>query len=281
VRIRDAAGRLNRDLGSVTLQKEGDLADLDRQMEHVLEEIGRTVDQLQQREHELLRTEQLAAVGQLAAGVAHELRNPLTSIKMLVQTGLEGDPPPGLPAEDLAVVEQEVRRMEGYIRSFLDFARPPRSERRHTDLSALVRRALTLTEGRARRQHVALTEALPPDPVMLDIDPEQIQQVLVNLLLNALDALPRGGEMTVAVEQPADGGPVDVSVRDNGPGIAPGVRARLFQPFVTGKPDGVGLGLSICKRLVEAHGGSIRAEDAPGGGTVVRFTLPAEALVTV
>ncbi len=275
VRIRDAAGRLNRDLGSVTLRREGDLADLGRQMEHVLDEIGRTVDQLQQREHEVLRSEQLAAVGQLAAGVAHELRNPLTSIKMLVQTGLEGERPSGLPPEDLAVVEREVRRMEDYIRTFLDFARPPRSERRRADLNAVARRALTLTDGRARRQHIELTESLPPEPVLLDIDPEQVQQVLVNLLLNAFDALPRGGAVALVVERPQDGGPVTVSVRDNGSGIAPAVRGRLFQPFVTGKADGVGLGLSICKRLVEAHGGSIRAEDAPGGGTVVRFTLPA------
>jgi signal transduction histidine kinase len=276
VRVRDAAGLLNRDLGSVTLRKEGDLADLDRQMEHVLDEISRTVDQLQQREHEVLRSEQLAAVGKLAAGVAHELRNPLTSIKMLVQTGLEGEPPPGLPAEDLAVVEREVRRMEGYIRTFLDYSRPPRAERRRTDLCAVVRGALTLTEGRARRQQVVLTEALPAGPVMLDIDPEQVQQVLINLLLNAFDALPHGGAVAVTVARPQDGGPVEVSVRDNGPGIAAAVRAQLFQPFVTGRPDGHGLGLSICKRLVEMHGGAIRAEDAPGGGTVVRFTLPSE-----
>jgi signal transduction histidine kinase len=281
VRIRDAAGRLNRDLGSVTLRPKGDLADLDRQMEHVLDEIGRTIDQLQQREHEVLRTEQLAAVGQLAAGVAHELRNPLTSIKMLVQTGLEGDAPAGLPAEDLAVVEQEVRRMEDYIRTFLDFARPPRSERRPSDLGAVVRRALTLTEGRARRQQVALTEQLPDEPLVLEIDPEQVQQVLVNLLLNAFDALPRGGAVTVAAERPADADTVVVSVRDNGPGVAAEVRGRLFQPFVTGKADGVGLGLSICKRLVEAHGGTIVAEDAPEGGTVVRFTLRVEALAVV
>jgi signal transduction histidine kinase len=275
VRIRDAAGRLNRDLGSVTLASDGDLADLDRRMQHVLEQIGRTVDQLQQREHEVLRAEQLAAVGQLAAGVAHELRNPLTSIKMLVQTGLEGEPPPGLPAEDLAVVEHEVRRMEQYLRTFLDFARPPHAERRRTDLCPVVERALTLTEGRARRQKVALKVALPPDPVPLEIDPEQIQQVLVNLLLNALDALPCGGSIEVAVGQPA-GGAVEVSVRDNGPGVTQRVRDRLFQPFVSGKENGLGLGLSICKRLVEGHGGSIRLEAAAGGGTVVRFTLPAE-----
>jgi signal transduction histidine kinase len=275
VRIRDAAGRLNRDLGSVTVARDGDLADLDRRMQHVLEQIGRTVDQLQQREHEVLRAEQLAAVGQLAAGVAHELRNPLTSIKMLVQTGLEGDPPPGLPAEDLAVVEREVRRMEQYLRTFLDFARPPRAERRRTDLRPVVERALTLTEGRARRQKVTLSVTLPPDPVPLEIDPEQVQQVLVNLLLNALDVLPRGGAVEVVVRRPA-GGSVEVSVRDNGPGIAPRVHERLFEPFVSGKENGLGLGLSICKRLVEEHGGGIRAEPAPGGGTVVRFTLPAE-----
>jgi signal transduction histidine kinase len=174
----------------------------------------------------------------------------------------------------LAVVEHEVRRMEDYIRTFLDFARPPRSERRPTDLAAVVRRAITLTEGRARRQRVTLSEALPPEPVVLDIDPEQVQQVLVNLLLNAIEALPPGGTVTVSAER-SDGGPVTVSVSDNGPGIAEGVRERLFEPFVTGKADGVGLGLSICKRLVEAHGGRISAGDAPGGGTVVRFTLPA------
>ncbi len=275
VRIRDAAGRLNRDLGSVTVEKEGGLTELDRQMGHVLEQISHTVDQLQQREHEILRAEQLAAVGQLAAGVAHELRNPLMSIKMLVQTGLEGDPPSGMPPEDLRVVEAEVRRMEGYIRTFLDFARPPRSERRSADMGEVVRRAVTLTEGRARRQGVVLDTRLPPEPVVLEIDPEQVQQVLVNLLLNALDALPGGGAVEVVVAPPAEGRPVEVRVRDDGPGIDPPVLARLFEPFVTGREDGVGLGLSICKRLVEAHGGEIRADPAPGGGTVVSFTLPA------
>jgi signal transduction histidine kinase len=274
ISIRDATGRLNRELGSVTLKEEGGLPALHRQMQGLLAEISRTVEQLQQREHEVLRAEQLAAVGQIAAGVAHELRNPLTAIKMLVQTGLEGQPPAGLPGEDLAVIEQSIRRMEQYIQIFLDFARPPRAERRKVDLLEVVRRAAALVEGRARRQKVALTLRLPDQPLTAYLDPEQIQQVLVNLLINALDAQSRGGAIDVEVtivDQLAT-----LRVRDRGPGLPAELRDRLFEPFVTSKPDGVGLGLSGSKHLVEAHGGTIRIDDAPGGGAVVTCTLPAE-----
>jgi two-component system, NtrC family, sensor histidine kinase HydH len=283
VGIRDAAGRLNRELGSVTLEEEGDLPDLHRRVQGIIAEVERVVDQLQQREREVLRAEQLAAVGQVAAGVAHELRNPLTSVKMLVQTGLEGEPPAGLAAEELAIIEHEVRRMEQCIQLFLDFARPPRSERRRTDLVPVLRRAAALVEGRARRQKVTLVTDLPEEPVFLLIDPEQVHQVAVNLLLNALDALPRGGTVWVESVRPEargskeNGRPgiVEVRVRDTGPGIAPRVRSRLFEPFVSSKDTGLGLGLSISKRLIEAHGGTIRGDDAPEGGAQFAFTLPA------
>jgi signal transduction histidine kinase len=288
VRIRDAAGRLNRELGSVTVEEDSGLPDLHRQMQGVTEEIERVVRQLQQREREVLRAEQLAAVGQVAAGVAHELRNPLTSVKMLVQTGLEGDGATGLPPEDLAIIEHEIRRMEQCIRMFLDFARPPDSEPRHVDLNEVIGRALALMEGRARRQKVAVTAHLSEQPMDLRIDPEQIHQVLVNLLLNALDAMPRGGEIQIGVAVKGNDAPgvllasengdrtglVEVYVHDTGPGIALGIRERLFEPFVSSKETGLGLGLSICKRLIEAHGGSIRGENSPEGGAIFAFTLP-------
>jgi signal transduction histidine kinase len=292
VGIRDAAGRLNRQLGSVTVNEEGTLSDVHKQMQGVIAEIERVVEQLQQREREVLRAEQLAAVGQVAAGVAHEMRNPLTAIKMLVQTGLEGERAPGLPPEDLAIMENEIRRMEQCIQLFLDFARPPNSERRQTDLVAVLRRALALVEGRARRQKVTLLPDLPSTPVGLFIDPEQIHQVVVNLLLNALDALPRGGTVTLSLAEHAGSLPegssgrgvdgfartakrwVEVRVHDSGPGILPRIRDRLFEPFVSSKETGVGLGLSISKRLIEAHGGTIRGEDVPGGGAVFVFTVP-------
>ena len=285
VHIRDAAGRLSREVGSVTLKEDSDLPELQHQMRNIIDEIGRVVDQLEQREREVLRAEQLAAVGQVAAGVAHELRNPLAAIKMFVQAGLDDRSPAGLPPEDLVIVEREIRRIERRLQSFLDFARPPRSERRQADLLEVANRALALLEGRARQQHVTLAREFRADSVDLLIDPEQIHQVLVNLLLNALDALPQGGKitLTVSVEDRADDRHVAVSVRDTGAGLLPHIRARLFEPFVSSKETGVGLGLSLCKRLIEAHGGTIQGSNTREGGAQFVFTLPLEeahALVT-
>jgi signal transduction histidine kinase len=278
VRIRDAAGRLKGEIRPVTLEDARDLPDLSNQMQTVIETIEEVVERLQQREREVLRSEQMAAVGQVAAGVAHELRNPLTSVKMLVQTGLEGPQPTGLPLEDLGVIEHEIRRMEACIQTFLDFARPPSSERRSTDLLAVVKRSLALVDGRARKQKVAVESELPPGPLKLPIDGEQVHQVLVNLLLNALDALPHGGTVRVSVRGPAPGqNAAQVRVADTGAGIAPPIMDRLFQPFVSSKETGLGLGLSICKRLIEAHGGVISGANAPGGGAVFMFTLPLTA----
>jgi two-component system sensor histidine kinase HydH len=268
VSIRDAAGKLKRELGSVRLDEESHLGELQEQMKGVVAEIARMVEELQQRERELLRSEQLAAVGRVAAGVAHELRNPLTAIKMLAQTGLE-DTPGGIAGEDLRIIESEVRRMESTIKSLLDFAKPPCTERRPTDLNVLVRRAVDLMEGRARRQHVVIEPIIPADLVIVNIDAGQIHQVLLNLLFNAVDALPHGGHVRVVLEA---GSGIEVRVEDDGPGIAPQIRERLFEPFVSSKDTGLGLGLSICKRLVEGHGGTIRGTNAEHGA-VFAFTL--------
>jgi C4-dicarboxylate-specific signal transduction histidine kinase len=272
VRIRDAAGKLSPDLPEIVLTGDGDFRDLHEQVDHLTSRIEDVVQELQEREHEVLRAEQLAAVGQLAAGVGHEIRNPLTSIKMLVQSALEGRGQSDLAPEDLRVIESEVRRMEGSLQTFLAFARPPKPERVSVELHALIANVLGLIRGRAEKQCVVTQVDAPDGPLCLAADPGQLQQVLVNLVLNALDAMPGGGLLRLVVHPSIDR--VVVEVTDTGPGIAADMLPRLFEPFASSKETGLGLGLVISRRIVEDHGGSIEASNSLDGGASIIVTLP-------
>jgi signal transduction histidine kinase len=165
--------------------------------------------------------------------------------------------------------------MERSLQTFLDFARPPRMERRPTPLAPLVREVADLLRGRAGKQRVDLWLDLPAAGVTVLADREQLRQVLVNLFLNALDAMPAGGTLAVAV-RPADPWRVEVEVDDTGPGIPPAQMPGLFQPFASTKDTGLGLGLVTSKRIVEDHAGTLGAANRRGGGASFVLTLPAE-----
>ncbi len=228
------------------------------------------------RERQLVRAEQMAAIGQVAAGVAHELRNPLTSIKGLVQVNLREADARGLPAEDLRVIEHEVRRMERTLRTFLDFARPPRPDRHRLDPAEVVDRVVALVGGRARKQGVTLRVLRPAAPAPVDGDQDQLQQLVLNLVLNALDALPHGGAVDVELRPPRDGW-VELLVRDTGPGVAPHILPKVFETFVSSKETGIGLGLPVSRRIAEDHGGSLTAYNLPAGGACFALRLPVPA----
>jgi PAS domain S-box-containing protein len=238
--------------------------------------IERHRDEERLRERQMVRAEQMAAIGQVAAGVAHELRNPLTSIKGLVQVNLREAAARGLPAEDLRVIEHEVRRMERTLQTFLDFARPPRPDRRRLDLAEVVERVFALVGGRARKQAVALRFLRPDEPVGVDGDQDQLQQLVLNLVLNALDAMPHGGGVEVELRPPRDG-QVELLVRDTGPGIAPHILPKVFETFVSSKETGIGLGLPVSRRIAEDHGGSLAAYNLPAGGACFALRLSAAA----
>jgi signal transduction histidine kinase len=276
VRVRDAAGKLRRDVGTVVVTEDTDLHNLHEQMHGLVGEIEQVVEKLQQREREVLRAEQMAAVGQLAAGAAHELRNPLTSIKMLIQANREEAEANGVPAEDLHIIDEEIRRMERCLRTFLDFARPPQPQRRPLDLAGVVERTFALISGRARKQQVTLQFTPPDTPILVEADGEQLQQLLVNLALNALDAMPRGGTLEVRLETTSSD-TVELSVRDSGPGITAPMLSRLFEPFVSSKETGLGLGLVVSRRIAESHGGKLTAVNLSGQGACFTLTLPAVA----
>jgi signal transduction histidine kinase len=231
------------------------------------------VQKLQQREREVRRAERLAAVGQLAAGVAHEIRNPLTSIKLLIQTSRRDPAAGGLSEEDLDLIEQEIQRLEQAVQTFLNYARPPKLERSPCDLTLLVRRTFGLVRGRAESQHVTLQFKEPEHPLVIDADRGQLQQVLVNLALNALDAMPQGGTLDVRVVRKSEN-EVELTVTDSGTGIAPDVLNQLFEPFVTAKETGLGLGLVVSRRIVEDHGGTITGANRKEGGACFVIRLP-------
>jgi signal transduction histidine kinase len=271
--VQDMAQQLDQDVASVHLTSDGDLRELDLQLQRVVSQVGEVAQSLQQHQSEMLRAQQLAAVGQLAASVAHEVRNPLTSIKMIVEAALREHKPKPLTIDTLRVVHGETRRLERTVQNFLDFARPPALQRRPCDIRNVVTQAVELVSARANQLKVALEVALPDEPVVGEIDPGQFVTVLVNLLVNSLDATPDGGRLFVQLESIANGG-IRLQVADTGQGIGPGFIEKLFTPFVSTKTTGSGLGLSISKRIVEEHGGKIEGANRPEGGACFTIRLP-------
>ncbi|MEI7699279.1 MAG: ATP-binding protein [Planctomycetia bacterium] len=295
VSVRSMAGKLNEVSGPVQISRLSDLQGVETGIRQLGAELGTIVERLQQRETEILRTEQLATVGQLAAGMAHELRNPLTPVKVLVQAAIERNDVVGLSGKDLRIVNEEVLRLEEAIQSFLDFARPPVIEAATTNISQVIRSASELLASQASRNHVEIRLQLPANPQILLIDSGQLRQVFLNLMLNAMDELPDGGWIEIALRRrsrnitgieeftlhdalragaAATQDIIEITVTDNGSGIPDNCIERAFEPFFSTKETGTGLGLSICKRIVEAHRGTIGVERVPEGGTRFRILLP-------
>ena len=275
VPIRAAAGQLDEVVGPITVDAGADLNQLEGVLHSIAERIGAVVERLRQSERETLHAEQMAAVGQMAAGMAHELRNPLTSMKLLVQTA-QGRDGAALGGRDLRVLEEEIARLEGLIQSFLHFARPPQLEKREVELRSLVEETVHLLEVRAEQCGARIETRLPEGPVRAAVDPGQFRQVLLNLLLNAMDAVASTGkagtvEVVLEVEP---GGRLRLEVSDSGCGLPARLGSKIFAPFVTTKETGLGLGLSICKRIVEVHAGTIEGTNRPQGGAVFTVRLP-------
>jgi two-component system sensor histidine kinase PilS (NtrC family) len=229
-------------------------------------------------EERVARSERLADLGQVAAGLAHELRNPLASMMGSVEL-LRGAP---LGSEDrrlLDIVLREGGRLAQLVSDFLAFARPAPPRRSLFDLGGLAAEALEAFEHDPAAAGVELRRALQATPATGD--PDQLRQVLWNLLLNAAQALPAAsapgrprGWIEVSCA-PLPGGGAGLSVQDDGPGVAPGDQERIFTPFFTTKPAGTGLGLATVHRIVDAHGGALTLDSRPGQGARFSVQLPA------
>lgn len=214
----------------------------------------------------------MAAMGQLASAVAHEIRNPLNGIKGAQDILFETISPVRKEYRFVEVVKKETARLEDIVTEFLDFARPRAPRRIQANVLHALRAVADLSEQHATIRGVSLTVDESCADLCALMDPDQIRQALLNLLLNAIDACEPGGAVTLAA-RPEPGGAVIV-VRDNGAGIAPEEQDRIFEPFHTTKSRGTGLGLAVCRSIARAHGGTISVQSAPGQGAAFILFLP-------
>jgi signal transduction histidine kinase len=239
-------------------------------MAHDLQRSRAEIEQLHDQEME--RAQQLATVGELASGVAHEIRNPLTGVLGAVDLALRRlpDKDPGVPL--LTEAQQQLRRIEATTEQMLRYARPPELREVIVDPTELIQRASQIVGMQVIAADIEFVVSHTEKQARVRVDPELMVQVLVNLMLNGIQAMEREGGLTVYAESHEP--ELWLGVRDTGPGIPPEARTEIFRPFYTTKATGTGLGLSISRQIIERHGGSLRVEETPGGGATFVIALP-------
>lgn len=240
----------------------------------LLEALESRMIELGRAQASLIQAEKAAAIGRLAASLAHEINNPLQSLNNCLHLARRVDPTGDKQAAYLAMAQDEVGRLIGIVGQMLSFYRPAAGESRvETDLNRLLHDVLSLVGRQLEQNGISAELDLHPELPTIMAIPNNVHQVLLNVILNAVDAMPDGGRLEIATQQHA-GGWAGVTIRDSGRGIPPEQLAQIFEPFFTTKDDGTGLGLAISVGIVEAHGGQIDVESQPGKGSTFSIRFP-------
>jgi two-component system sensor histidine kinase HydH len=255
----------------------GTLADAQRaqrqRAEQAVEELERSYAQLQEQSEQIRRAERQGALGRLAGGLAHEIRNPLAVVRAAAQM-LHTDVPAAQQCYT-GVMQSEISRVDRLIEELLRYAEPRPFLRGPVDVTALVTDTVQLCAPYAAQLHVTITSGVAPALTQLTGDADHLKQALLNVLLNAVQATPPGGIVTVRASASSDGCLV-LTVQDTGSGIPEDQRSRIFDPFFTTRDDGTGLGLALVQQIVQEHGGRVDVGDPPEGAALLIITLPPE-----
>jgi two-component system NtrC family sensor kinase len=275
---KDEIGKLMDGFTKMAAKLEKAYAALEGKVQASNTELEKAYFMLKQKQEQLIRSAKMAALGQLSAGVAHEIRNPLTSIKIFIQSLEKQLDLDETQQEDFRIIKKEMDRLNEIVIRFLNFARPEEPQFQAVNMRGLVMDALNLLVPRIRNNGIRLVISLAPDLPAVKGDPKQLDQVLLNLLLNAVEAMPMGGTLEVRsglkTVPESEGKLLQIVIRDSGPGIGREEQARLFDPFFSTKEGGTGLGLSIVYSIVQKHDGQIDVESELGKGTSFILSLP-------
>lgn len=225
----------------------------------------------QETQLQLERSQKLSLVGQVAAGVAHELKNPLASIKGAVEIISDDNTTDNERGEFKEILFREIKRMDGTVTEFLEFARPKPTRMEKIDLSQLVQSSLRQLEAQAAKESIRISEEVESG-ALIEGDREKLHQLILNIVLNAIQASSAGGTIEVGLRSRVQ--EVELRFHDNGQGISAGDLERVFEPFYTTRASGSGLGLAIVKSIIDAHGGTIEIQSAVDEGTTVTVKLP-------
>ncbi|MBM4161088.1 MAG: HAMP domain-containing protein [Ignavibacteria bacterium] len=265
---------LARSLNTMAKQIETEKRELEEWANTLERKVEERAEEMKKINAQLFRSEKLASLGKLAAGVAHEINNPLTGIltnSSLLLEDVDKDDP---RREDVEVMVKETIRCREIVKRLLDFARQTKPQKRLANINALIDNIVLLVRNQASFRSISIEKRLADQLPELLIDPDQIQQVFVNIILNAAEAMAKGGKLEIASQPSRDGRSITVTFSDTGPGIPEPHRERIFDPFYTTKEHGTGLGLSISYGIIEQHGGTISVESTVGKGSTFTIQLP-------
>ena len=250
---------------------------LQQSVRGLIQNVDETQTELQKSRESLLQADKMALVGKLAAGMAHSIRNPFTSVKMRLFSLNRSLEFTDTQKEDFDVISEEIRHIDTIVQNFLEFSRPPKLKIQTVSPSVVVDQAITLLKHRLKSYDVEVTIEREQSLPQIDADPEQLKEALVNLIVNACEAIVKNGSIVIREQEavsPSQERLSVIRVSDDGPGIPESIRDKVLQPFFTTKEEGTGLGLSIAVRILEEHHGRLDIESNPGGGTTFIISLP-------
>ncbi len=265
-------------MGNTGTPQKDEVKALGKIFQTLIADVDQTKSKLEWSREHLEQAEKWALVGKLAAGVAHSVRNPLTSVKMRLFSMERTLSLTTSQKEDFEVISEEIRHLDTIVGNFLEFSRPPKLKMQNVSPSDAVDMAVQLLRHRLESYDVKVKVERKERLPRILADPDQLKEVFVNLIVNACDAIVDGGQIVIHEEFPAKNAfsnNLIIKVSDNGPGVPASIGEKLFQPFFSTKEEGTGLGLSIATRIVEEHGGKIAVESHEGPGATFKITLPA------